>query len=75
MTHYDIDYSNLDDVTKHNKAIQDIKNYLGNERFKELTRKFKQEQDITLERFGLYCDIAGVRGLPVKAWYNYIYGL
>lgn len=76
MTHYTVDYSNLNDdpISKHNKAIQDIKEYIGDDRFETLTEKFKQMSP-SLEQFELMVSFAGVQGYPVKAWYNYIYGL
>lgn len=75
MTHYDISYEGLDPIAKHNKAIEDIKEYMTEARFNKLTEEFKKYPDTTLEKFELYCSIAGVHGYPVKAWYNYCYGL
>lgn len=76
MTHYTVDYSNLNDdpIAKHNKAIEDIKEYLGDDRFKTLTEKFKQMSP-SLDQFELMVSFAGVQGYPVKAWFNYCYGL
>lgn len=76
MTHYDVDYSEIQDpIAKHNKAIEDIKEYMGEERFANLTNTFKEYPNLSLEQFTLYCSIAGVQGYPVKAWYNYCYGI
>lgn len=78
MTHYTVDYSNLnnDPIAKHNKAIQDIKEYLGDERFKRITDCMRTDcPNMTLEQFTMAASFAGVQGYPVKAWYNYIFGL
>lgn len=77
MTHYNIDYSKYDDdpITKHNQAIKDIKEYIGEEKFDNLTQEFKSFSWMSLEQFGFYVSLAGIQGYPVKAWYNYIYGL
>ncbi len=74
--HYDVDYSKLDPVAKHNKAIQDIKDYMGNQRFRHLTKLFRESADsISPDQFALMTSFAGVQGYPVKAWYNYCYPL
>lgn len=75
--HYSVDYSSFtDEVAKHNCAIQDIKEYLGEERFKNITQIAKdQPEPFTLEQFTLAVSFAGVQGYPVKAWYNYCYPL
>lgn len=76
MTHYNVSYEGLSDIEKHNKAIQDIKDYLGEEKFEQLTKQCKEEYpDLTLEQFRMSVSFAGVQGYPVKAWYNYIYPL
>lgn len=78
MTHYNIDYSGMSDIDKHNKAIADIKDYMGDKRFDMLTELFKEQfaaEQPTLEHFELMCSFSGVGGYPVKAWYNYIWPL
>lgn len=76
MAHYDISYEGLDPIAKHNKAIQDIKDYLGNDRFDIVTESAKNmDPPMTLNEFTVAMSFAGVQGYPVKAWYNYIYGL
>lgn len=74
MTHYTISYEGLDPIEKHNKAIADIKEYVGEDRFKDLTARFK-EMSPSLEQFELMVSFAGVQGYPAKAWFNYCYGL
>lgn len=76
MTHYTTNYEGLSEIEKHNKAIEDIKDYMGAEKFEELTKRVKVEYpNWTLEQFRMAVSFAGVQGYPVKAWYNYIYGL
>lgn len=76
--HYDICYSHLDHdpIAKHNKAIQDIKDYLGEDRFNKLTQCVQNEpEQYTFDQFRLAVSFAGIQGYPVRAWYNYVYGL
>lgn len=78
MTHYNVDYSGLDEVAKHNKAIQDIKDYMGEPKFEELTGMFKEVPEPerpNLDKFELLVSFAGIQGYPAKAWYNYCYPL
>lgn len=75
--HYTIDYTSLEPLEAHKKALEDIKEYMGDEKFVQLTeefRKFPQEQ-MPIDRFAMFVDVAGVRGYPVKAWYNHVYPL
>ena len=74
---YTIDYSNESDpIAKHNKAIEDIKEYVGEDRFETLTQQIKEEYpNMSLEQFQLVVSFAGVQGYPAKAWFNYCYGL
>ena len=74
MTHYTVNYEGLDDVAKHNKAIADTKDYLGEDRLDKLTGLFR-EQPYTLDQFCLAASFAGVQGYPAKAWFNYCYPL
>ncbi len=41
MTHYDVDYSKLTPQAKYNKAIADIKDYMGEERYNKVIGLFK----------------------------------
>jgi hypothetical protein len=76
MTHYNISYEGLDPIEKQNKAIADIKEYMGEAKFVDLTSKLRAAYpDCTIEQFTLMVSFAGVQGYPVKAWYNYTYGL
>lgn len=77
MSHYDIDYSKLPEPEKHNKAIQDIKDWMGVERFDKITELFKQNYPTGpgIDQFNLMCAFVGVSGYPVKAWYNLIWPL
>ena len=74
MTHYTVNYEGLDKVTKHNKAIQDIKDYLGEDRFNQITELVRKDS-YTLDQFRMAVSFAGVQGYPAKAWYNYCFPL
>lgn len=78
MSHYTIDYSELEGnpIAKHNKAIADIKDYIGEESFDSLTEAFRsQDVQPSLEKFQVIVSFAGIAGYPVKAWYNYCFPL
>jgi len=71
--HYDIDYSTLSEEEKKKKAIEDIIEYMGEERFNTLTKSLKDHPSLTLDKFSMYVHIAGVQGYPVKVWYDYCF--
>jgi hypothetical protein len=71
---YTTDYTGLDPITAHNRAIRDIIDYMGQEKFDERTAELRKEQ-LTLEVFQLVVSFCGVRGYPAKAWFNYCYPL
>jgi hypothetical protein len=73
--HYDIDYSGLSEIEKHNKAIQDTKDYFGEEKFEKLVDTLKQSEPPGMEIFAMMMDLGGVRGYPVKAMYNHVWPL
>ena len=75
MTHYTINYEGRTPIDKHNSAIQDIKDWLGEERFDKLVKAIKADPQYSFEQFQLIVSFAGVQGYPVKALYNYCYGL
>lgn len=79
MSHYNIDYSGMSDIDKHNKAIMDIKDWMGDERFNKLTEAFRNEykgkDQPSLEKAELMMSFCGVQGYPCKAWYNVIWPL
>lgn len=70
----------MTDIEKHNQAIADIKEYMGEERFNKITQEFKrfEPDNMNIEKFTSYVSLlslSGIQGYPVKAWYNYCYGL
>lgn len=69
--HYIIDYSWLDSQAKHDKAIADIREYMGNAKYEQVKAEFqRQPSPIAFERFQFYLSIAGIQGYPVKAMYQ-----
>lgn len=75
MTHYDIDYSKLSEAEKQSKAIDDIKDYMGIEKFNHVYSQFVELHKVkpmTEETLGFYLMLAGISGYPVKAWFNLI---
>jgi len=70
VTHTTIDYSKSPAPAF--DAIEDIKSWLGVERFSKLTQEFASVKDC--ENFAAFCSIGGISGFPVKAWYELIHG-
>lgn len=74
MTHYTMSYAGLTDEVKSAKALQDIKDYLGEDKFEEVSETMRNEM-IPYEQFVMAMSImAGIQGYPVQAWYEHVYG-
>lgn len=64
-----IDYSNS--PAKNFDALEDIKEYLGG-RYDEIAQEMKKIRRV--DHFAFYCDLAGISGFPVQAWYDHFWG-
>lgn len=73
MTHYTRDYSTLTGSAKSSAAIADIIDFLGDNKFDELTAEFRRYRHLELDQFACFVGIAGISGYPVEAWHDYIY--
>lgn len=71
--HTTTSYEGLSDIEKHNKAIEDVKEWFG-PKFDWIVEEFRKK-GLTLEQFTMYMSLGGVEGYPVKAFYNYVYPL
>lgn len=69
MTHTTIDYSKSPAAAF--DAIEDIKDWLGAERFSLLTKELAK---YNCQTFANLVSISGIQGYPVKAWYELIHG-
>jgi hypothetical protein len=76
MTHYEIDYGTMQEPEKHNKALQDIKDYLGEDRFEHLTELLRLDKALATNycRFSWLASFSGIQGYPTMAWHNHCYG-
>jgi len=72
--HYEINYAELSPAERQEKAIADLKEFLGEERFERLTSDFRVYGKLDLEKFAFLCSITGVSGYPVTAWHTHVYG-
>jgi hypothetical protein len=70
IMHVDIDYTNRS--TAAFDAVEDIKEYLGQKKFDEISPEFAKVTDC--KQFRFYCMLGGIRGFPVKAWYESFHG-
>lgn len=66
MTHYTIDYSGLSNREKDSKALQDVKDYLG-DRFPILEEILLDKEGHTLKGCEISISFAGIQGPPVFA--------
>ena len=70
MTHYNVDYAGLEPYDARMKAIADVRDYVGEERFEILATNFRQLSGISYDEFALMLSFAGIQGFPVKVLYN-----
>jgi|HubBroStandDraft_2_1064218.scaffolds.fasta_scaffold03417_10 hypothetical protein len=69
--HYDVDYSNKPDADL--LALEDICDYIGRDKFNELTTMFQARTQLSFEQFSAWVSLTGVQGFPVRAWYKHCY--
>lgn len=65
--HYEVKYEG---EAARERALQDCRNWLGDERWNLLNAQFAQMEPLTREQFGLMCSFAGIQGYPVTVWYD-----
>jgi hypothetical protein len=73
--HYTINYAHLSGEAKQAKAVSDVKEFLGAERFDKIVQTFKDAPGTPQEYFVNACGLlCGISGYPAEAFYRYIYG-
>lgn len=70
---YQLDYSDLLPRQKYLKALEDIKSFMGEDRFNAITEIMRKAGETPFSEFQLACMFVGVQGFPVSAWYDYAY--
>jgi len=73
VTHYTIDYGDLQEPEKARKALADIAEYLGAERFNKFTVERMKEPAMPRIGFIYAVSFGGVQGYPAHAWYEHIW--
>lgn len=73
MTHYDISYEGMTPQDAHAKALRDIEDYMGTDRFITLTRVLREYPPQSIAAFHLQMSLAGVQGYPVRAYHDHIW--
>lgn len=71
-----IDYGrDLTPQEAYNNAIEDCKEWFGEEKFAKITEQFREEFPcgMSLESFRMYMHLAGIQGFPVGAMYDHVY--
>lgn len=74
MTHYNTDYANLEGAAKKVKALKDIVDYMGWEKFEDLHQGLLADGRKKLGQYRMMFSFIGVQGYPVKAWYAHLWG-
>ena len=73
MSHYTMNYESMTPVEKHNAAIVDCVNYLGESRFNQICDHIKEYPDMTLDELHFVLSFVGIQGYPVTAIYNHCF--
>lgn len=74
MSHYEVNYKDLKEPEKSNKAICDIMEFLGTEHFHDLTAMIKREYPhVNFCEFEVAVSFAGIQGFPALAWFNHCF--
>lgn len=72
MTHYNIDYTELEGKAKRAKALADMRDWLG-PRFDTITTILRDEPNAAnLEWLRMALSFAGVQGYPVEAYHEWL---
>lgn len=53
-------------------AVEDIKFWLGEKKYAEVSPQMAGVRDP--KTFAFYCEMAGIQGFPVQAWYDLHHG-
>lgn len=67
MTHYTMDYSELPEDQKIDKAIKDIEEYMGEKAWSK-TMELVQDPQNSCQALDFYLSMMGVKGYPVHAF-------
>ncbi len=75
MSHYDVDYSLLEGDAKREKALADLKEFWGEERYERFLNKCRAiTEDLpTIFGFRLLLSFGGVEGYPVLALHEHLW--
>ena len=73
MSHYTVNYESMTPAEKHNAAIADCKDYLGESRFNEICARIKKCPNMTLDQLRMALSFVGIQGYPVTAIYNHCF--
>lgn len=65
-TKYDLGESEASDV----QAIEDIRFWLGEERFAKIDEMFRGYSYISVDAFTFHCAFMGIQGRPALAWHR-----
>ena len=68
------DYSGLSVEQQRQRALADLRDFFGEERFEEVSKSFPKPK-MSYALFDKWACFAGVQGLPVRFWYEYVYGI
>lgn len=73
MTHYDVSYAGLEGDEKQAKALQDIREYMGDDKFVKVCLELRKGGKPEFESFQTACSFGGIQGYPVRALYEHLW--
>lgn len=72
--HTVVDYGKLPEEARRSKAVLDVREWLGHERYEILHEAFMRKQEteglMSFETFAMLFSISGIQGYPVRALYH-----
>lgn len=71
---YEVNYSGLEGNAKRAKALADIVDYIGWEKFADVHNKVLTGEKLTWAEWEMCVSFVGIQGYPAIAWYEHIYG-
>lgn len=72
--HNKIHYAHIkDDATREATALQDVIDWVGEEKFNQLVTSFRAEPPRVLAQFHFLAAFTGVQGYPVRVWFKHIW--
>lgn len=73
MSRVTVSYAGMEPKERDEKAVADVKDYLGAETFDRLVRVLSITEPPKFKSFEFELMIVGIEGVPARAFYNHIW--